>query len=422
VVRLLTVPVSFINYRLATTLIAVVTVTLFFPLLGVIVKAWLSGFVPVRFLALGYGIFWLAEALRQSNNLDLLDFLPAANYSAAWSLLMATPLIFLALVERSRDMGQRLKLEQDLSRAKSEFLGRVGHDLRSPLNIMVGYARMLQRGSTRLSAQEGLADIEKNGLRLHRMIDELLDQSHLDAGRTVLQPQAMSLKHWLDNVERCGKLLSQATDNTFVVVRGGGLPASVQCDEARLHQIVDNLVTNANRHTRKGRIELRCQATPADALGRIRLEFAVQDTGEGISPADQAHIFEPFVRGNDAADAGGGRREGLGLGLAIARDLVRLMGGELTVASQVGVGSTFSFVVDSVVCELEGQSSQQNRPDAHYLQELLTLARAGEVTGIEDWCGSLAQRHPEYASFAAEVANAVHQLDFESVESLAQRH
>ncbi len=149
--------------------------------LWVAVMAWRQGSKTAGYLALGYSVAWVVEGLRAASNLGLLH-LPFTYYTnLTWALLVAAPMFFLALSEQSRRLHAQLEQSKLSNRAKSDFLARVSHELHAPLNTIIGYARMLRRGSVRLSLQEGTSDIERNGLRLLAMIDELLDQSRLDS-------------------------------------------------------------------------------------------------------------------------------------------------------------------------------------------------------------------------------------------------
>ena len=340
------IPGSFVDYPLCIRLssmlgIAVATLSLF-----VVIRAWWRGNQAALHLLQGYGLAWSLEGLRAAGNLGLVDLPNLRDISVSWALLLATPLILLALIEQARKLNEQLLTSRELTRTKSEFLARVSHDLRTPLNTIIGYARMLARGSAGLSLQQGTTDIERSGLRLLDLIEDLLDQSQLDAGRLSLSVKALALQPWLAEIERAARLMAEAAGNSFVLVVDGALPAAVLTDGPRLRQILDNLLSNANRHTRQGQIALHCGVGPTTPEGRLQLSFAVIDNGEGIAPADLGGIFEPFHKGRTGLESSDRRASRLGLGLSIARDLSRLMGQGLTVASKLGVGTTFRFDID----------------------------------------------------------------------------
>ena len=351
----LTVAIGFItpfNYGLwnevwSRALLVIVVLSLY-----VAIMAWRRGDKSAGYLAVGYGVAWVMEGLRAVSHLGFVH-LPFTQYtSLTWALLVAAPMFFLALSEQSRKLHAQLQQSQQSSRAKSDFLARVSHELHSPLNTIIGYARMLRRGSARLSLQEGTSDIERNGLRLLAMIDELLDQSRLESGQLVLRPQPLALALWLSEMERAGKIQAEAAGNTFVLNCQGDLPPAVLLDGARLRQVLDNLISNANRHTEKGWVELGCKANKVAAADHIELAFSVMDNGRGIAQEEQKKIFEPFYQGQAKPTGTERRRVGVGLGLSIARDLVALLGGELRLMSKPGVGSSFHFdLVCPVVAE-----------------------------------------------------------------------
>lgn len=319
----------------------------------VALMAWRRGNSAAGYLTMGYGVVWAVEGLRTISNLGFLH-LPFTHYtSLTWALLLTAPMFFLALSEQSRSLNAQLLKSRQSSQAKSNFLARVSHELHAPLNTIIGYARMLRRGSARLSLQEGTSDIERNGLRLLAMIDELLDQSRLESGQLALRPQTLALAPWLSEIERAGKIQAEAAGNMFVLKCEGELPPGVLLDGARLRQVLDNLITNANRHTEKGRIELRCKASKGAAADQVQLAFWVVDSGDGIAREEQEKIFEPFYQGQDKPTGTERRRVGVGLGLSITRDLVALLGGELTLQSELGVGSAFNF---DLVCQVVAES------------------------------------------------------------------
>ncbi len=352
------VATSLFDYGVGVRLLAIVVVVLFPTSLLLSLLAWRQGFRPARYLAFAFSACWIVETARQLANLGVLPLPAAMNFTVAGALLFSTPLILLGLVERTQELSRQLAMSQFLNRAKSDFLARVSHDLRSPLGTIIGFARMLRRGSSRLSLADGAAGIETSGLRLLGLIDALLDESRLIAGRLDLAPEPLAFPRWLDEVCHAAALDALASGNRFSCERRGGLPDAVLLDGVRLRQVIDNLLSNANRHTHGGEIHLVCEAQAAADGDEVTLRFSVADTGEGIRPDDMEKIFEPFVRGEAAQGGGQRQRSGFGLGLSIARELVRLMNGDIAVRSRPGEGSRFSFAMrfpvlsaDAVVTE-----------------------------------------------------------------------
>jgi signal transduction histidine kinase/DNA-binding NarL/FixJ family response regulator len=257
------------------------------------------------------------------------------------------------VAERTAELVAARDRAERADRAKGEFLARVSHELRTPLHTILGYAHLLRRDLPAGRSGERLVLLEEGGIHLARLIDDLLDYARGERDRLALDPRPAFLGRLLARLEAHGAALAARQRNRFAARRGEDLPPVARVDARRLEQVMLILLANAARYTRDGDIALAV-AVCAEPPGAARLRFAVEDTGIGIAPADLARIFEPFERA-----AGSGPSEGLGLGLAIGRQLVRAMGGELKVASRPGAGSRFWFEIElplaaeaDIPCEL----------------------------------------------------------------------
>ncbi len=226
------------------------------------------------------------------------------------------------------------EVAENASQAKTRYVAGMTHELRTPLNSILGYAQILLRsGELRGSAREAVTTIQQSGQHMHALIDGLLDLARIEAGRLRLDPAPLPFQEFLSELARMVQPQAEGKGLTFRLETQGRVPAWVQADAKRLRQILINLLGNAVRFTDQGGIVLR-----VDCRLEV-LRFEVEDSGIGIAPQDQERIFQPFERGS------AGRRtseSGTGLGLTITSLLTSLMGGELTLRSAVGQGSTFS--------------------------------------------------------------------------------
>lgn len=208
------------------------------------------------------------------------------------------------------------------------------HELRTPLNSILGYSQILLRsGELQGSAREAVTTIQQSGQHMHALIDGLLDLARIEAGRLRLDPAPLPFQEFLSELARMVQPQAEGKGLAFRLETQGRVPAWVQADAKRLRQILINLLGNAVRFTNRGAVVLR-----VDCRHEV-VRFEVEDTGIGIAPQDQERIFQPFERGSAGRRAS---EAGTGLGLTITSLLTSLMGGELTLRSAVGQGSTFS--------------------------------------------------------------------------------
>ena len=230
---------------------------------------------------------------------------------------------------------------QELARAnklKSEFLANVSHELRTPLSAIIGFSQILLDGIDGPVNEEQLQDItqvNKSGQSLLSLINQILDLSKIEAGKMELSLERVELPMLISAVLDSISPLAQEKGLRIDTRFPPGLPA-VEGDAARLKQILINLLSNAVKFTDRGRIEVIAQ--PSGRMVRI----AVKDTGIGISREAQKLIFDEFVQGDGRSTR---RHGGTGLGLSIVRKLVEMHGGAITVISEPGMGSTFTFTV-----------------------------------------------------------------------------
>ena len=235
--------------------------------------------------------------------------------------------------------------------AKSAFLAMVTHELRTPMNGVLGMARALQRTSLDRRQQGYVETILRSGDGLLAILNDILDISKIEAGRMDLVIEAFDLSTVGNQAVELWAESALAKRLTLTCEASPDLPALVLGDETRVRQIIYNLVSNALKFTETGGVVLRLRAAPgADGDGGV--EIAVTDTGPGMSEEQVAGLFRPFVQ----AEAGTARRYGgTGLGLSICRKLAAMMGGDVTVESQPGKGSTFKVWLPLPAAEPQAQ-------------------------------------------------------------------
>jgi PAS domain S-box-containing protein len=243
--------------------------------------------------------------------------------------------------ERKR-VAEELRIAKETAeaatQAKSTFLAKMSHELRTPLNAVIGLTDMMLAHATRFGterAQEPLQRVHRAGTHLLGLINEVLDLAKIEAGKLELNPATVDLAPLIEEVVGTARQLAEQNKNRLEIEAQENLGA-LTVDPMRLRQILLNLLSNACKFTKEGKVTLRARKV---ANGGNWIEFAVADTGIGMAPEQQAKLFEEFTQA-DATTAE--RFGGTGLGLAITRKLARMMGGDVTVTSELGKGSVFT--------------------------------------------------------------------------------
>jgi adenylate cyclase len=224
------------------------------------------------------------------------------------------------------------------SQHKSQFLASMSHELRTPLNAIIGLTEMMVTNAARFGTEKALEPLRRvnaAGTHLLSLINEVLDLSKIEAGKLELNPEPIHLPRLIDEVIGTAGQLAEKNQNRLVVEAQENLGA-LNVDPMRLKQILLNLLSNACKFTKAGEVRLAARKV---SNGSSFVEFAVSDTGIGMTAEQQAKLFEEFTQA-DAATAQ--RFGGTGLGLAITRKLARMMGGDVTVTSEPGKGSVFT--------------------------------------------------------------------------------
>jgi signal transduction histidine kinase/FixJ family two-component response regulator len=226
------------------------------------------------------------------------------------------------------------------NRAKSDFLATMSHEIRTPLNGVLGMAQALAMDELAQAQRDKLSVILASGETLTALLNDILDLSKIEAGKMEISPVASDLSAAVERARALFDAIASEKGVTLEAERIGEGPAWLSFDRVRAHQCISNLVSNAVKFTARGRVGVRWSIGEAGPDGRCRVEIAVSDTGIGMSEATMAKLFNAFTQ----ADGSTTRRfGGTGLGLAITRKLAQLMGGDVSVSSAIGEGSTFTL-------------------------------------------------------------------------------
>ena len=285
---------------------------------------------------------------------------PHAPFAVFGSLVGMCFFRMLVIQEKQAEKYEAV-LEKALVRARAaeesrtRFFSIVSHDIRTPLNAILGYAELLRHGlTTKAERDDALDSIRASGTTLLQLVNDVLDLAKMDAGKMTLNPEAVSLSRLTNDVFASFRLVA-AEKGIALVDRAADVP-TVLLDAHRFRQILFNLVGNAVKFTKTGSV-----AVSASYAGG-RLEVAVADTGCGIPSDMLTHVLDPFVQVQDRSHSAD-RAAGSGLGLSICVNLVKVMGGTLDVESELGKGSTFRIAIPGVM-EAEEDEAGEADPDA----------------------------------------------------------
>lgn len=251
------------------------------------------------------------------------------------------------VAERTRSLAEAKEAAEVANQAKNIFLASMNHELRSPLNAILGFSALMQR-EARTGVQpltqsqiQNLGRIQRSGEHLLTLINNVLDRSMLEAGRLTVTSTSVHLAGLLDEVAQMFTLTATEKGLQLRILRDPQLPRLIHTDAVRLRQVLINLLSNAIKFTEEGGVTVTVTPCIANAPeGAIDVWFEVADTGPGIAAEDVPRLFEAFTQ-----RAAGRSQVGAGLGLSISREIVRLLGGELTVESVVGAGTRFRFAL-----------------------------------------------------------------------------
>jgi signal transduction histidine kinase/DNA-binding response OmpR family regulator len=339
-------------------------------IIGILTARWIT--IPILKLSRYSQALALGEWQSSGIENDLLETKNITEISTLANSfnLMANQLqeSFETLENRVEERTAQLAIAKDkaevANQAKSSFIANMSHELRSPLNAIIGFSQLMLRTKHLPKEQyENAGIIQRSGEYLLTLINNVLDFSKIEAGKTILNQKDFDLYQLLDDLEDMLHLKAFNAGLELIFDRGDSLPRYIYTDGIKLRQVLLNLLGNAIKFTSAGEVVLFVDSIAQEGTEKYTLTFQVCDTGKGISEEELSKLFEAFSQ----TESGKESQEGTGLGLVISRQFVQLMGGDITVESEINKGTTFSF---SIEAKLGKETQEINTPT----QQVLALA------------------------------------------------
>jgi len=298
--------------------------------------------------------------------------------AAAVQVFKASMIKVKDFAEEQRQAAEEIRVARDAAdaanQAKSAFLANMSHELRTPMNAILGYSEMLMEEAEDLKQEDFIPDLKKinqAGTHLLALINDVLDLSKIESGKMEAFAESIDLDSLIDEISATAQPLMKKNSNRLSIERSQHLGSAHQ-DLTKLRQTLLNLLSNAAKFTHEGTITLHVNRT--EQAGVEWLSFAVSDTGIGIAEDKIERVFEEFAQADDSTTRDYG---GTGLGLAISQRFCKLLGGDLSVHSELGEGSTFTIRIPAILPGTKPQSSSADTTPAITETELETLREAG---------------------------------------------
>ena len=282
---------------------------------------------------------------RQDNSEFLAEVSLSQSQLAGKTLFTAIVRNITAQKQAEKALKEAKEAADAANRAKSEFLASMSHELRTPLNAIIGFSQILNRDPALTEQKQTLDIINRSGEHLLELINDILEMSKIEAGRTTLNKNNFDFYRLLDNLEAMLALKAGTKNLQLIFERAPDVPQYLQTDEGKLRQVLINLLSNAIKFTEQGGVILRVRTNPRqwptnpNLTRPFSLTFEVEDTGPGIDEQEIDQLFAAFGQ----TETGRNSQQGTGLGLPISQKFVQLMGGEIQVKTVLGKGSVFSF-------------------------------------------------------------------------------